>query len=639
MAQAQLSFLLKAYNDASKTLKEVEGDLRGLDGQSKQAASGFATLSGSMRAGFGIIAGATGALIGAGVAVKKLADDYTAYAMQVRELVTLIGATPEEASKLIQVADDMGIAFESLIGAMEAGVRRGVEPTIEGIAALSDEYLTLDAGIERSQFLMEKFGRTGQDLARLMELGGQKIAEMGQSIEGTGLLMTTQGVQAAEEYRVALDELGDAALGAKLKIGGQLAPGITLLVNGMNDWLDANAQNEAALLMLNQLVEAGLMNDAQRLEHYKYLTEGLITLADVQAIYNHELGLTPPVLKQIADGMDIAGGAENRAREGAEELGGALEEAGDKGTEAAAQVAYAWDETAYKLKEKIREAFWDVGDAGGLASSIQDAMDKIDWQQIGGASLERAFERAMDEIPILISQNKITPEQAQDFLANMFVAAQALAVNLGDSTKFAAQRAIQEALDIDATEARAKLEAAMSDPLQIPFTLKPKDKGMSMKDILKLPDPQDFLNVKDGIVEMDAPVPQATENMGLLGDELQEASIAALSLSVNALSAAQAIGQLQSKDITITITTIRRTIYEGEFPTENAGGGGGNIKWAEVGPSPVEPSPRAGSPMEMPIPLPVYVVGGIVGTVPASKGSRAAETEDDYRIMEAWARA
>jgi hypothetical protein len=475
-----------------------------------------------------------------------------------------------------------------------------------------------------------------------MELGGQKIAEMGQASEGTGLLMTTQGIQAAEEYRVALDTFGDSVTGVKTKLAGQLVPGLTSVIGAMNNWLDVNAESEVALAMLNTLVETNKITEEQRLDIYGQLIDGTIELANVTANYREALDLTTEAVEKNADGHDRVYQAEVRAKEGAEGLGGALEETGDKGVEAATKTAAAWDDTAYKLKEKIREAFWDVGDAGGLASNIQDAMDKIDWQQIGGAGLERAFERAMDDIPVLISENKITPEQAQDFLANMFVAAQALAVNLGDSTKFAAQRAIQEALEIDATEARAKLEAAMADPLQIPFTLKPKDKGMSMKDILKLPDPQDFFDVKDGILEMDAPVPQATENMGLLGDELAEASISALSLAMNAQSAALAIGMLSSKEITITITTIRRTIYEDRegIPPGYEGGLSEEFKEGSVGsiPTPTGGIPLGGQLWEMPIPLPVYVVGGVVGTVTANK-NKTSEAEDDYRIMEAWARA
>jgi antitoxin component HigA of HigAB toxin-antitoxin module len=81
-----------------------------------------------------------------------------------------IGATPEEASKLIQAADDVQISYETLTTALEAAIRKGVEPTIEGLGGLADQYNAIQDPIERTKFLMDNFGRSGADLAPLMEL-------------------------------------------------------------------------------------------------------------------------------------------------------------------------------------------------------------------------------------------------------------------------------------------------------------------------------------------------------------------------------------------------------------------------------------------------------------------------------------
>ena len=208
-------------------------------------------------------------------ALKGFIDDTAGatlqYANQVRALQTAIGATPQEASKLIQVADDVGISFEQMNSAMEAGIRKGVKPTIENIAALSDEYLALAPGIDRTEFLMKKFGRTGQDLARLMELGSDKIEEMGDSIEGTARLMDEKAMQAAEDYRISLDNMNDSATDLKLTIGQKLIPTLNdfiVLLNDMmtlepDDWFNDGA--DAAANFIN-----GIFN----------LNEGEITLKD-----------------------------------------------------------------------------------------------------------------------------------------------------------------------------------------------------------------------------------------------------------------------------------------------------------------------------------------------------------------------
>jgi len=181
------------------------------------------------------------------------------YANQVRELTIAIGATPEEASKLIQVADDMGIEFNQLTSALEAGIRKGIKPTVQNIARLSDEYLKLHPGVERTEYLMDKFGRTGQDLARLMELGSGKIEEMGDSIEGTARMMDGKALQAAEDYRIALDNMNDSATDLKITIGQKLIPPLNDFINLANDMMTLDSDDwfkdgaDAAAKFLNSL--------------------------------------------------------------------------------------------------------------------------------------------------------------------------------------------------------------------------------------------------------------------------------------------------------------------------------------------------------------------------------------------------
>jgi len=103
----------------------------------------------------------------------------------------------------------------------KAGIHTKI--TVDTLADLSDEYLRLAPGTERNTWLIEKFGRSGLQMARLMETGGEKIREMSEAIEDD-LILTEDAIKVQEEYRVAVDELEDAVSGLKTQLGLALMP-------------------------------------------------------------------------------------------------------------------------------------------------------------------------------------------------------------------------------------------------------------------------------------------------------------------------------------------------------------------------------------------------------------------------------
>lgn len=149
------------------------------------------------------------------------------YGGQVRDLSRLIGATPEEASKLIQAGDDVKLSYEKLTTALEQAIRKGVEPSIEGIGKLADEYISIKDPIERSKFLMDNFGRSGADLGPLMELGSEGIKALGDEAEILGLTMDRDSVEAVKNYEKAMGGLQGSLEMVKLEIGKEFIPWLT----------------------------------------------------------------------------------------------------------------------------------------------------------------------------------------------------------------------------------------------------------------------------------------------------------------------------------------------------------------------------------------------------------------------------
>lgn len=160
------------------------------------------------------------------------------YSEQVKNMSRSIGASAEESSRLIQVADDVRLSYESLTIAMKMAQKDGIEMSIEGLAKLSDEYLKLAPGVERTQFLLDKFGKSGAEMGKLMEQGGAGIRSMSASIDD-GLILTEEAIKSAEEYKKATDNLSDSWDAFAITIGKKVTPVITDAINRMNDEIAA----------------------------------------------------------------------------------------------------------------------------------------------------------------------------------------------------------------------------------------------------------------------------------------------------------------------------------------------------------------------------------------------------------------
>lgn len=209
-------------------------------------------------------------------AVQSVIDPTVEYAGQVRTLGRTIGASAEESSKLIQAADDVGVSVDTLQGALEAAIKRGVEPTIEGIGKLADEYNAIEDPIARTKFLMDKFGKSGADLAPLMEQGADGIAAAGEEAERLGLVLSEEGVQSAREYEIAVDNLEDALNGLKITIGQKVIPIITDLFTSMADGIQLQAA-------LNAAADDGVITQEEAAIVWQKVRMGVIDAGDALA--------------------------------------------------------------------------------------------------------------------------------------------------------------------------------------------------------------------------------------------------------------------------------------------------------------------------------------------------------------------
>jgi len=227
-----LEIVIKATNMTGQGLQAAQGSLEGFAGKISSALSGMGLMM------------AADQLTKFGDAIQRVAKDIidtsSTYILQVEEMARITGASAEETSRLIQVADDQRVSVGELTTAVRiysmrmAQAGQSTTVTIDTIAALSDEYIKLAPGTERNAYLMEKFGRSGLSMARMMEQGSEALREQSKAVDES-LIITKEAIQAQRDYEMALDDLDDALTGIKTELGIALMPVLTELVGILNN--------------------------------------------------------------------------------------------------------------------------------------------------------------------------------------------------------------------------------------------------------------------------------------------------------------------------------------------------------------------------------------------------------------------
>ncbi len=166
----------------------------------------------------------------AGQVWQATGQEFVNYAEQVKNMSRSLGASAEETSRLIQVADDVRVSYDTLKIAMKEAQKDGIDPNIEGLAKLADQYVKLQSPTEKTKFLLDKFGKSGLEMGKLMEKGGDGIRKMSGEIDKS-LIITEKGIKASDDYQAALDNWNDSIQAVKISIGSELLPIMTDLLD------------------------------------------------------------------------------------------------------------------------------------------------------------------------------------------------------------------------------------------------------------------------------------------------------------------------------------------------------------------------------------------------------------------------
>ena len=199
--------------------------------------------------------------LAAGAAIGKfVADGITAFqdlALGAGKFADATGLSVEDASRYIEAAGDIGIpvdAVEAAIGRLNKTI--GADPDKVRDLGVDLVYLrdgsldvnetfknTIDRikGIkdpaEKARVATQLLGKGWQTMAVLIEDGSAKLDESLRKVSDQKIISEAE-LQMAEDYRDAMNNLGDATEDVKVKSGQRLIPMVTFLANGASAALD-----------------------------------------------------------------------------------------------------------------------------------------------------------------------------------------------------------------------------------------------------------------------------------------------------------------------------------------------------------------------------------------------------------------
>ena len=225
----KVEILVTATDKASAVLNKATGGVKGLS-------SAFQGVT-------GISLGTAGAISAVAAAVQQSVKFTMDYANQVETLSRNIGATTEEASRLIQVSDDVKLSVGDLETGLKSAITKGYEPTIDGMMKMANQYTAIQDPIARSKFLVDTFGRSGLEMGKLMELGADGIKKLGKEAK---MILSAGDLARMNDYYKATDSLNDSVNQLKVSFGlmsaGPLAWLADKLASGIDLWGSLNDQ-------------------------------------------------------------------------------------------------------------------------------------------------------------------------------------------------------------------------------------------------------------------------------------------------------------------------------------------------------------------------------------------------------------
>jgi len=238
MAQSVLDLILRTKKQGTAP-KEAKEELDDLNTSAKSGEDSFTEFNSALSI-------ASKGLEFAKAAFAETGAKFVEYAANVRRVAQSTGLAAEESSRLIQVADDVGVSVETLTSTLELATKKGFQPSIENLADLADRLQGISDPTERAAILSDLFGRNWAAIVPILKDGGAALRENAEAVSGM-LILDDAAIKKAREFEIAADNLGDAWDGFSMVIGQAVVPELAELLNQLTTVLTAAEKLETMM--------------------------------------------------------------------------------------------------------------------------------------------------------------------------------------------------------------------------------------------------------------------------------------------------------------------------------------------------------------------------------------------------------
>ena len=259
MAQRELKIIANLQDNVSGQLEGIQGNLQNMRPQFQKmqriGAASFAAISGAVFESTRRLGNHADALLDAstqtGLTTRQLQEYQHVADMAGVETDVVANSAQRFTRRLSQVADQSGDAYEAMqkLGVQthdNQGSLRGqgelLDETIKSLANMEDQS-------ERNVMLMELFGRSGLELAPILEGNSGDIEELTQQAHDLGLVMEEDALISANEYRQSLQELRSQAVAIGrmfaetfIPVMTDIAESLSPILASLRDWVEENPQ-------------------------------------------------------------------------------------------------------------------------------------------------------------------------------------------------------------------------------------------------------------------------------------------------------------------------------------------------------------------------------------------------------------
>ena len=238
MADPRARFVITAEDKASRALKKISGEAKGLSSTFKALAVALP--------------------VGALVAFTKNSIDA---ADEINKISQRLGASTEALSQYKFVADQTGVSFKTLTMGWQRMTRRiseaaqGTGEAKNALAelgldveklnklkpedqfeVLADAIMKVEAPADRVRLAMKLFDSEGVALLQTMEGGSEKVRALREEFNKMGGTLTKEAAESASKAKSAIDKLGKSGEAAGVLLVNTMGPAIEAVAN----WLQSD---------------------------------------------------------------------------------------------------------------------------------------------------------------------------------------------------------------------------------------------------------------------------------------------------------------------------------------------------------------------------------------------------------------